>query len=168
MEKDTTFSFLFFRAITLRTTPVQGLCIRRPVTGADFDVWTSTLRVEQQGYNTYPYTVDENGAFTEQAPGFASKRVSTTRARRRRQRGCHQGAGGQATSSRVRGSSTSIRVVAIEEAGDLPQLPQWFIAMDKPIRMRQVKQDPTTLRNRAFAAIRPPLGAIAGRTASPA
>jgi isoleucyl-tRNA synthetase len=43
----------------------------------DFDVWTSNAReLEQRGINTtIPYTVDENGAFTDQAPGFTGKRV---------------------------------------------------------------------------------------------
>src|SRR5258706_10924515 len=43
----------------------------------DFDVWTSNAReLEARGINTaIPYTVDENGAFTDQAPGFTGKRV---------------------------------------------------------------------------------------------
>src|ERR1039458_7532766 len=43
----------------------------------DFDVWTANRAVlEARGINpAIPYTVDENGAFTEQAPGFTGKRV---------------------------------------------------------------------------------------------
>src|SRR6185437_11637537 len=43
----------------------------------DFDVWTANARaLEARGINTtIPYTVNENGAFTEQAPGFSGKRV---------------------------------------------------------------------------------------------
>src|SRR5207247_6234796 len=43
----------------------------------DFDVWTSNAReLEARGINTtIPYTVDENGAFTDHAPGFTGKRV---------------------------------------------------------------------------------------------
>src|SRR5260370_28532602 len=43
----------------------------------DFDVWTANAReLEQRGINTtIPYTVDENGAFTDHAPGFTGKRV---------------------------------------------------------------------------------------------
>src|SRR3954468_16528344 len=43
----------------------------------DFDIWTASARaLEARGINTtIPYTVDENGAFTDQAPGFTGKRV---------------------------------------------------------------------------------------------
>jgi isoleucyl-tRNA synthetase len=43
----------------------------------DFEVWTSNARaLEERGINTaIPYTVDENGALTAQAPGFEGKRV---------------------------------------------------------------------------------------------
>src|SRR5664279_2019824 len=43
----------------------------------DFDVWTANrAALEARGINpSIPYTVDENGAFTEQAPGFTGKRV---------------------------------------------------------------------------------------------
>ena len=43
----------------------------------DFDVWTANrATLEARGINpSIPYTVDENGAFTEQAPGFTGKRV---------------------------------------------------------------------------------------------
>src|SRR5690348_15653466 len=43
----------------------------------DFDVWTANApRLAARGINTtIPYTVDENGAFTEAAPGFTGKRV---------------------------------------------------------------------------------------------
>ena len=45
----------------------------------DFDVWTAMLRkLAARGINTtIPYTVDADGRFTEQAPGFAGKRVLT-------------------------------------------------------------------------------------------
>ncbi len=43
----------------------------------DFEVWTAnSAALEARGINpAIPYTVDENGAFTEQAPGFTGKRV---------------------------------------------------------------------------------------------
>ena len=43
----------------------------------DFDVWMENkAELEARGINTaIPYTVDENGAFTEAAPGFTGKRV---------------------------------------------------------------------------------------------
>src|SRR6187397_35245 len=45
----------------------------------DFDVWTAGAReLEARGVNSaIPYTVDENGAFTTQAPGFTGRRVIT-------------------------------------------------------------------------------------------
>src|SRR5690606_22729637 len=43
----------------------------------DFEVWTANARdLAARGINTaIPYTVDENGALTAQAPGFTGKRV---------------------------------------------------------------------------------------------
>ncbi len=45
----------------------------------DFDIWMQYQReLESRGINTtIPYTVDENGAFTDHAPGFTGKRVLT-------------------------------------------------------------------------------------------
>jgi isoleucyl-tRNA synthetase len=45
----------------------------------DFDIWTASTRLLQsRGVDpTIPYTVDENGAFTKDAPGFEGKRVIT-------------------------------------------------------------------------------------------
>src|SRR4029434_2195632 len=45
----------------------------------DFDIWTANAaNLCARGINTViPYTVDENGAFTDHAPGFTSKRVIT-------------------------------------------------------------------------------------------
>ncbi|MBN8920050.1 MAG: class I tRNA ligase family protein, partial [Rhizobiales bacterium] len=45
----------------------------------DFDVWTANARkLAAEGINTaIPYTVDENGALTQQAPGFTGRRVIT-------------------------------------------------------------------------------------------
>src|SRR5690606_26249437 len=45
----------------------------------DLEVWTANAKtLEADGINTaIPYTVDENGAFTAQAPGFTGRRVIT-------------------------------------------------------------------------------------------
>src|SRR5262249_51739654 len=45
----------------------------------DFEVWMDNKRrLEAVGIDTtIPYTVDENGAFTDHAPGFTGKRVLT-------------------------------------------------------------------------------------------
>ena len=91
----------------------------------DFDVWTANARdLEARGINTaIPYTVDENGAFTDQAPGFTGKRVITDKGEKgdaneavikalARSRDAH----------RARAAEASVPAfVALEEAGDLPQ-----------------------------------------------
>ena len=50
----------------------------------DFEIWMASGRLlHERGIDTrIPYTVDENGAFTDEAPGFEGKRVLTERARR--------------------------------------------------------------------------------------
>jgi isoleucyl-tRNA synthetase len=103
----------------------------------DFDVWTANAReLEMRGINTtIPYTVDENGAFTDQAPGFAGKRVIDDKGEK--------------------GDANEAVIKALIERGMLlargrlkhqyphswrskkpvifRNTPQWFIAMDKPI-----------------------------------
>jgi isoleucyl-tRNA synthetase len=103
----------------------------------DFDVWTSNAReLEARGINTtIPYTVDENGAFTDQAPGFTGKRVINDKGEK--------------------GDANEAVIKALVDAGMLlargrlkhqyphswrskkpvifRNTPQWFIAMDKDI-----------------------------------
>jgi isoleucyl-tRNA synthetase len=103
----------------------------------DFDVWMSNAReLEARGINTtIPYTVDENGAFTDQAPGFTGKRVINDKGEK--------------------GDANEAVIKALIDAGMLlarsrlkhqyphswrskkpvifRNTPQWFIAMDKPI-----------------------------------
>jgi isoleucyl-tRNA synthetase len=124
----------------------------------DFDVWTANARaLEARGINTtIPYTVDENGAFTEQAPGFTGKRVITD--------------------TGAKGDANEVVIKALVDAGMLiargrlkhqyphswrskkpvifRNTPQWFIAMDKPFSLPMANDKPDTLRNRALAAIR--------------
>jgi isoleucyl-tRNA synthetase len=119
----------------------------------DFDVWTAhKAELERRGIRTtIPYTVDADGRFTDQAPGFTGKRVLT-----------ETGAKGDANEAVMR---------ALIEAGMLisrarlthqyphswrskkpviyRNTPQWFIAMDKDIGGRG-----DTLRHRAMAAIK--------------
>ena len=119
----------------------------------DFDVWTANARhLAARGINTaIPYTVDGDGRFTEQAPGFTGKHVLT-----------ETGAKGDANEAVIK---------ALIEAGMLlargrlkhqyphswrskkpviyRNTPQWFIAMDKDIARPN-----DTLRHRALAAIR--------------
>jgi isoleucyl-tRNA synthetase len=123
----------------------------------DFDVWTANARaLEARGINTtIPYTVDENGAFTEQAPGFTGERVIDDKGNK--------------------GDANEAVIKALVEAGMLlargrlkhqyphswrskkpvifRNTPQWFIAMDKPISDGGVAESGDTLRARALHAI---------------
>jgi isoleucyl-tRNA synthetase len=124
----------------------------------DFEVWTSNARaLEARGINTtIPYTVDENGAFTEQAPGFTGKRVINDKGEK--------------------GDANEAIIKALVDAGMLiarsrlkhqyphswrskkpvifRNTPQWFIAMDKPFGLPIDHDQPDTLRNRALSAIK--------------
>ena len=119
----------------------------------DFDVWTANAaKLAARGINpNIPYTVDADGRFTEQAPGFAGKRVLTEDGKK--------------------GDANDAVIKALTEAGMLiargrlkhqyphswrskkpvifRNTPQWFIAMDKDI-----EKHGDTLRHRALAAIK--------------
>jgi isoleucyl-tRNA synthetase len=123
----------------------------------DFDVWTSNAReLAARGINTtIPYTVDENGAFTDQAPGFTGKRVINDKGEK--------------------GDANDAVIKALVDAGMLlargrlkhqyphswrskkpvifRNTPQWFIAMDKPIADGGKARPGDTLRARALGAI---------------
>jgi isoleucyl-tRNA synthetase len=103
----------------------------------DFDVWMSNAReLEARGISSViPYTVDENGALTNQAPGFEGKRVINDKGEK--------------------GDANEAVIKALIEAGNLlargrvkhqyphswrskkpviyRNTPQWFIAMDRDI-----------------------------------
>jgi isoleucyl-tRNA synthetase len=119
----------------------------------DFDIWTANAAsLAQRGINTtIPYMVDENGAFTDQAPGFTGKRVITDKGQK--------------------GDANEAVIKALIDAGMLiargrlkhqyphswrskkplifRNTPQWFIAMDKDIA-----GPGDTLRARALDAIK--------------
>ena len=119
----------------------------------DFDVWTANApKLATRGINTHiPYTVDADGRFTDQAPGFTGKRVITDKGEK--------------------GDANEAVIKALIDAGMLlararlkhqyphswrskkpvifRNTPQWFIAMDKDIDRRH-----DTLRHRALAAIK--------------
>jgi len=123
----------------------------------DFDVWTANAReLEARGINTaIPYTVDENGAFTDHAPGFTGKRVINDKGEK--------------------GDANDAVIKALIEAGMLlargrlkhqyphswrskkpvifRNTPQWFIAMDKDIADNGRAKLGDTLRARALHAI---------------
>ncbi len=128
----------------------------------DFDVWTANARaLAARGINTsIPYTVDADGRFTEQAPGFTGKRVLTEKGEK--------------------GDANEAVIKALREAGMLiargrlthqyphswrskkpvifRNTPQWFIAMDKPFALATLSaregSEEATLRARAVAAIK--------------
>jgi isoleucyl-tRNA synthetase len=123
----------------------------------DFDVWTANTReLESRGINTaIPYTVDENGAFTDHAPGFTGKRVLNDKGEK--------------------GDANEAVIKALIDAGMLlargrlkhqyphswrskkpvifRNTPQWFIAMDKDIADHGKAEAGDTLRARALHAI---------------
>ncbi|HEX8416681.1 MAG TPA: isoleucine--tRNA ligase [Methylobacterium sp.] len=119
----------------------------------DFEVWTANGRaLAQRGIDTrIPYTVDADGALTEEAPGFTGKLVLT-----------HKG---------EKGDANKAVIAALTQAGTLVargtlkhsyphswrskkpvifrNTPQWFIALDKPMD----SLDGRTLREVALKAI---------------
>ena len=119
----------------------------------DFEVWTANrAALEERGINpAIPYTVDENGAFTEAAPGFTGRRVINDK-----------GEKGDANEAVIK---ALIDVHMLIARGRLKHqyphswrskkpiifrnTPQWFIAMDKDIAKMG-----DTLRHRALAAIK--------------
>ncbi|WP_439922872.1 isoleucine--tRNA ligase [Nitrobacter sp. JJSN] len=123
----------------------------------DFDIWTHHAReLEARGISsTIPYTVDENGALTAQAPGFEGKRVIDDKGNK--------------------GDANEAVIKALVERGMLlargrlkhqyphswrskkpvifRNTPQWFIAMDKDIADGNTTKAGDTLRARALQAI---------------
>jgi isoleucyl-tRNA synthetase len=120
----------------------------------DFDIWMAQGRFHGVD-TTIPYTVDENGAFTDQAPGFTGKRVINDKGEK--------------------GDANDAVIKALVEAGMLlargrlkhqyphswrskkpvifRNTPQWFIAMDKNIADHGHAKPGDTLRARALRAI---------------
>jgi isoleucyl-tRNA synthetase len=120
----------------------------------DFELWTASTRLlQERGVDTrIPYTVDENGALTDEAPGFEGKRVITD-------------------TGKV-GDANKAVIDALIEAGGLVargklkhqyphswrsktpvifrNTPQWFLAMDRPFANAQGGK---TLRALAVDAI---------------
>jgi isoleucyl-tRNA synthetase len=123
----------------------------------DFDVWMANTReLDARGISTaIPYTVDENSAYTAQAPGFTGKRVLNDKGEK--------------------GDANEAVIKALIEGGKLlargrlkhqyphswrskkpvifRNTPQWFIAMDKDISEDGHAKKGDTLRARALHAI---------------
>jgi isoleucyl-tRNA synthetase len=125
----------------------------------DFEVWTANAaRLAARGINTaIPYTVDADGRLTEQAPGFAGKRVLT-----------EKGEKGDANEAVLKALIDAGMLIArarlkhqyphswrSKKPVIFRNTPQWFIAMDKPIAGAGGATTPgDTLRARALAAIK--------------
>ena len=125
----------------------------------DFEVWTANAaRLAARSINTViPYTVDENGAFTDQAPGFTGKRVLNDK-----------GEKGDANEAVIKALSDAGMLLArarlkhqyphswrSKKPVIFRNTPQWFIAMDKPIADAAGHAKPAdTLRARALEAIK--------------
>jgi isoleucyl-tRNA synthetase len=105
----------------------------------DFDIWTANVRkLEQRKINTtIPYTVDADGRFTEQAPGFTGKRVIT-----------EKGEKGDANEAVIKALIDAGMLIArgrlkhqyphswrSKKPVIFRNTPQWFIAMDTPITL---------------------------------
>jgi isoleucyl-tRNA synthetase len=133
----------------------------------DFDVWTANAReLAERGVNTtIPYTVDADGRFTEQAPGFTGKRVLT-----------ETGEKGDANEAVIKALIDAHMLIArgrlkhqyphswrSKKPVIYRNTPQWFIAMDKDITSNKIQwggrprtltlTGPDTLRWRAVKSI---------------
>jgi len=119
----------------------------------DFDIWVANRHeLETRNISTaIPYTVDENGAFTEAAPGFTGKRVINDK-----------GEKGDANEAVIKALIDAHMLIArgrlkhqyphswrSKKPIIFRNTPQWFIAMDKDIVKRG-----DTLRRRALSAIK--------------
>src|ERR1043166_6061741 len=128
----------------------------------DFDVWTANARaLEARGVNTaIPYTVDENGAFTDHAPGFIGARVLTDK-----------GEKGDANGVVMKVLTDNGMLIArgrlkhqyphswrSKKPVIFRNTPQWFIAMDKPIEGFGVSLRDTALREIGKTRWVPPQG----------
>ena len=120
----------------------------------DFELWTASTRLlHQRGIETrIPYTVDEDGVMTDEAPGFAGRRVLT-----------EKGEKGDANDAVIK---ALIDAGALIARGKLKHqyphswrskkpvifrnTPQWFLAMDRPFANVREGQ---TLRAIAVEAI---------------
>ncbi|PYF04029.1 isoleucyl-tRNA synthetase [Rhodopseudomonas faecalis] len=123
----------------------------------DFEIWTHNARaLEARGISsTIPYTVDENGAYTEQVPGLVGKRVINDK-----------GEKGDANEAVIQELIARGRLLArgklkhqyphswrSKKAVIFRNTPQWFIAMDKDIADGGAAKSGDTLRARALQAI---------------
>ena len=121
----------------------------------DFELWMASGRVlTERGIDTrIPYTVDEDGALTEEAPGFEGRRVITDK-----------GEKGDANEAVIKALVAAGRLVSrgrlkhqyphswrSKKPVIFRNTPQWFLAMDRPYAAAPQGQ---TLRAVALKAIK--------------
>jgi isoleucyl-tRNA synthetase len=124
----------------------------------DYEVWTANTRaLTERGINPMiPYTVDENGAFTDHAPGFTGERVITDKGQK-----------GDANDAVIKALVGAGMLIArgrfkhqyphswrSKKPVIFRNTPQWFIAMDRAITEGGHARQGDTLRHRALAAIK--------------
>ena len=117
----------------------------------DFEIWMANGRqLSERGINTaIPFTIDDDSAYTDQAPGFGGKRVINDK-----------GEKGDANEAVIKALIESGNLVArgrlkhqyphswrSKKPVIFRNTPQWFIAMDKPFALGE------SLRSVAFDAI---------------
>ena len=124
----------------------------------DFELWMANgRRLTERGVDTrIPYTVDENGALTEEAPGFEGRRVITDK-----------GEKGDANEAVIKALVAAGRLLSrgrlkhqyphswrSKKPVIFRNTPQWFIAMDNPIMLLSgTARQGLTLRQLAHEAI---------------
>ncbi len=121
----------------------------------DFELWMANgRRLTERGVDTrIPYTVDENGALTEEAPGFEGRRVITDK-----------GEKGDANEAVIKALVAAGRLLSrgrlkhqyphswrSKKPVIFRNTPQWFLAMDRPYAAAPGGQ---TLRAIALEAIK--------------
>ncbi|HXF53859.1 MAG TPA: isoleucine--tRNA ligase [Hyphomicrobiaceae bacterium] len=122
----------------------------------DFEIWTANAAaLKERGIDTtIPFTVDEDGRFTKDAPGFEGRRVIT-----------EQGEKGDANEAVIKALIEAGMLIArgrlkhqyphswrSKKPVIFRNTPQWFIAMDKPFAAADGRPS-VTLRELALRAI---------------
>src|SRR6202020_175155 len=130
----------------------------------DFELWTASTRLlQERGIDTrIPYTVDENGALTDEAPGFEGKRVITDKGK--------VGDANKAVIDALIGAGTLVARGKLKHQyphswrSKTPVIfrntPQWFLAMDRPFANAHGGKTLRTLADDAIERTRwaPPSG----------
>ena len=112
-------------AITSRTRTARASCIPRPATAARTSTsgWRTPRELKARGIDTtIPFTVDGDGRFTKDAPGFEGKRVIDDKGNKGDANEAVIKALAEASADRARPAQAPVSaLLALQEAGDLPQ-----------------------------------------------